>query len=79
MGILNCECEGLSAADEVRLTLSISNEKALEWARSCIALGITSAADPANPDTVFDRLRWPVQGIEDTAPDGHVPLAPNQT
>jgi hypothetical protein len=74
MGILNCECEGLSAADEVRLTLSISNEKALEWARSCIALGITSAADPANPDTVLDRLRWPVQpeckelGFEKDAP-----------
>jgi hypothetical protein len=61
MKILNCESEGLSAADEVRLTLSISNGKALDWARCCIALGITSAAKPADPDTVFDKLRWPVQ------------------
>ena len=63
MGILNCESEGLSAGDEVRLTLSISNEKAIDWARCCIALGVTSTANPADPDTVFDRLRWPVQGV----------------
>lgn len=61
MSILDCECEGLSAADEVRLIIGISNEKALDWARCCIALGITSAANPADPDTVFDRLRWPVE------------------
>lgn len=73
MSILDCEGEGLSAADEVRLTLSISNEKALDWARCCIALGITSAADPTDPDTVFGTLRWPVQGIEDPVPHGHVP------
>ncbi len=74
MGILDCESEGLSAADEVRLTLCISNEKALDWARCCIALGITSAANPADPDTVFDRLRWPVRPeFEELASDRHCP------
>lgn len=74
MSILDCECEGLSAADEVWLTLSISNEKALDWARCCIALGITSAANRADPDTVFDRLRWPVMSeFEELASDGHCP------
>lgn len=59
MGILDCECVGLSAVDEVRTTLHISNEKAIDWARSCIALGTTSVANPADPNTLFDRLRWP--------------------
>lgn len=74
MDIVDCECVGLSAVDEVRTTLSISNGKALNWARCCIALGLTSPADPADPETVFERLRWPVeQECNDSVATGDAP------
>jgi hypothetical protein len=63
LDILDCECYGLSAADEIRITLSHNNTKALGWASTWIALGITVPADPRDPASVLDKMFWPVSTL----------------
>jgi hypothetical protein len=60
LGICDVECIGLSAEDEVRVALHIHSAKGLNWARTCIALGVASEADPYDPQSVLSKLFWPV-------------------
>lgn len=60
LGICDAECFGLSAEDEVRVVLHIHNSKGLDWAHTCIAIGVASKADPEDPQSVLGKLFWPV-------------------